>query len=115
MAPVAAALAAIAGALVFAGGTSGVISGRNMRGEELSTGERVARGVVGASGGGALLINAYDSFRARGGVARNDLFINPYDSFRRALQETPVQVVVDPHSAQQLASTNASRNASGGR
>lgn len=90
------ALAAVGMALFGASMTSGVVSGRNMRGEELSTGERVARGVVGATGSGAALINAYDSFR-------------------RALQDTPVQVIVDPHSAQQITSTNASRNASGGR
>jgi hypothetical protein len=90
------ALAALAGALVFAGGTSGVVSGQGATGEQLSTGERVTRGVVGATGAGMAAINLYDSFR-------------------RALQETPVQVVVDPHSAQQITSTNASRNASGGR
>lgn len=89
-------LGALAAGLLFAGGTSGVVSGEGARGEQLSTGERVARGVVGATGAGMAAINLYDSFR-------------------RALQETPVQVVVDPHSAQQLASTQASRNASGGR
>lgn len=91
------ALGALAVALLGAAGTSGVVSGENASGERLSTGERVARGIIG------------------GTSAPGQAAINLYDSFRRALQETPVQVVVDPHSAQQLASTQASRNASGGR
>ena len=90
-------LGALAVALLGAAATPGVVSGVNASGERLSTGERVARGFIGGSSVPGMLA------------------IHLYDSVRRALQETPVQVVVDPHSAQQLASTQASRNASGGR
>lgn len=94
-----AAAAGLAGVAALGGSTTGVLTGQDLAGRNIGTGERVARGVGGALGLGPL-IGIVDGIRAA-----------VSSGIREGM--TNATVTVDPHTVQQVVSSQPAPN--GGR